>query len=123
MRVVALLWRMLTPRPPFVRVVDGGAQIKDKAEATWCFTQFQMIDEQKKAKEYQEEMAAKFREEMTEGNARRINMVKDFAKKCCCCCCDTRTKTVPAGAGGATMMAGAGQSAGGAASGNGMYNA
>ena len=61
-------------------------QIKDKANATWCFTQFQMIDEQKKAKEYADEMKEKMMEEMTAGNRRRINKVKDFAKKCCCCC-------------------------------------
>jgi len=54
-----------------------------------------MIDEQKKQKEYEVFMRQKMLAEMTEGNLRRMNRIKDFAKRCCCCCCGCCRKSAP----------------------------
>lgn len=68
---------------------EGYEEIKDQANATWCFTQFQMIDEQKKAKEYAAFMRETLRREMTEGNKKRMDKMKQFfcSVFCCACCC------------------------------------
>ena len=45
-----------------------------------------MIDEQRKQKEHALFMRKKMLEEMTEGNLRRMNRIKNCARLCCCCC-------------------------------------